>query len=103
MRWAPFSSPRNFRDYTDLVSYWYFSSGGRNVFVLRAYLTMRVRQCLFNMRIRQCMLNICVVSMSVVVSGPCSMWCLYDWIGIWIGVRGNSRGLPIERSALVVP
>ena len=42
-----------FKFYTDLVSYvtpdWYFSSGVRNIFVLRAYPTMRVRLCLLNM------------------------------------------------------
>ena len=48
-----FPSPREFRDDSDLVSYvtpyWYFSSGVKNLFVFRAYPTMRVRLCLLNM------------------------------------------------------
>ena len=44
---------QEFRDYTDLVSYvtpdWSFSSGVKNLFVFRAYPTMRVRLCLLNM------------------------------------------------------
>ena len=50
---GPFPNPREFRDYTDLVSYvtpdWSFSSGVRNLFVFRAYPTMRVRLCLLYM------------------------------------------------------
>ena len=52
---VPFPSPRvqRLQRPSIVVSYvtpdWYFSSGVRNLFVFRAYTTMRVRLCLFNM------------------------------------------------------
>ena len=53
VRQVPCPSLRDFRDYTDLVSYvtpdWYFSSAVRILFVVRAYPTMRARFCLLNM------------------------------------------------------